>query len=280
MQEKSSKKRVVIFIIAAALAVAALCCVFALYSAERNEREALNTELQKSSMELYLRNLAVSERENRRLNAEMLHEEETTQRLALTQEMLERDKEELLALVNPWNKVPEDFQPRVLEIGDSKQIDERAYSALKQMIADCKAAGCRAVPLSAFRTKEYQQGLYDNKIQRLIWDGSNPDTAPAEAAMEVAPPGTSEHELGLAVDIVDNDNPELDLTQEWTPTSRWLAQHCIEYGFILRYPDGTTDTTGIVYEPWHYRFIGREAAKAYIESGCATFEDFLNSIKG
>lgn len=280
MQQKSSKKRVVIFIIAAALAVAALFCVFALYSAERNEREALNAELQKSSMELYIRNLAVSEREEQKQNAEKLHNDETAQRAELTAAMLERDRQELLALVNPWNEVAEDFQPRVVEIGDSKQIDERAYSALKNMVADCKAAGCRAVPLSAFRTREYQQGLYENKIQRLIFDGSSPDSAPYEAAREVAPPGTSEHELGLAVDIVDNDNPELDLTQEWTPTSRWLAQHCIEYGFILRYPDGTTDTTGIVYEPWHYRFIGREAAKAYIESGCATFEDFLNSIKG
>lgn len=276
---KNSKKKVILTIAAAAFAAVALLCMTAGFVSERNRSEALSAELAESSMELKIRNFAAASRDELAENEEQRLEEELEQRRELTKSMKIADRNALLALVNPWNILQDSFVPRVVEVGDSKQIDERAYSALRNMLDDCRAAGNRPVLMSAFRTQEYQQQLFDNKVQRLIWDGVSPDYAPAEAAREVAVPGTSEHQLGLAVDIVDNGNPELDFTQEWTPTTRWLMEHCVEYGFILRYPNGTTETTGIVYEPWHYRYIGKEAARLYTESGCATFEEFLEGYR-
>ena len=131
-----------------------------------------------------------------------------------------------------------------------------------------------SVPISGYRTQEYQQDLYDNKIERLLRDGWPEQSVAEEAAKSVAVPGTSEHQLGLAMDILDVNNPNLDITQEWTNAQRWLMKHCTEYGFILRYPNGTTDLTGIIYEPWHYRYVGKETASAVAASGLV-FEEYL-----
>lgn len=255
--------------------VVALLCVLALYSAEHQEKLQAREELARADMELYVTNFAVSERQ--RLEKEALDnaEKEKRERIALTDAMIEKDSRELLLLVNPENKLPEGYSARPIAIGDGKYIDERAWYALKEMIADCKASGCNPVPISGYRTHDYQQELYDNKIQRLIWDGWSYEDAPAEAAKSVAVPDTSEHQLGFAIDIIDYSNPNLDITQEWTRTQRWLMSNCTRYGFILRYPNDTTDITGIIYEPWHYRYVGKKVAADYAESGCSTFEEFL-----
>ena len=105
-------------------------------------------------------------------------------------------------------------------------------------------------------------------------EGYEEEEAKVIAAREVAVPGTSEHQLGLAVDIVDKDHPLLDESQADRPTQIWLMEHCWEYGFILRYPVGTTDQTGIIYEPWHYRYVGREIAMELKELGI-TLEEYL-----
>ena len=102
------------------------------------------------------------------------------------------------------------------------------------------------------------------------------DEAEKEAARHVAVPGTSEHQLGLAVDLVDAEYPYLDDAQARTPTQRWLMEHCHEYGFILRYPTGTTDITGIIFEPWHYRYVGMEVAREIMERGI-TLEEYLGA---
>ena len=125
-----------------------------------------------------------------------------------------------------------------------------------------------------YRSSENQQELFDNKVERLLRDGWSPERVEEEAAKSVAVPGTSEHQLGLAMDILDVDNPNLDVTQEWTEAQRWLMKHCTEYGFILRYPNGTTDITGIIYEPWHYRYVGKANAAAIAASGLV-FEEYL-----
>ena len=101
------------------------------------------------------------------------------------------------------------------------------------------------------------------------------DTARVEAAKVVAVPGTSEHQLGLALDIIDTGYTNLDEEQEDTATQQWLMAHCWDYGFILRYPNGTTDITGIIYEPWHYRYVGRTAAAQIHELG-VTFEEYID----
>lgn len=181
---------------------------------------------------------------------------------------------DILLLVNPWNPLPEGYVPELTEVGtEGHQLDVRCAAAFEQMLADCKAAGCRPVLISSYRTQEMQQELYDNKIKRLLAAGTPAAEAPSVAAMSVAVPGTSEHQLGLAADVIDENYTDLDQGQERTATQQWLMANCWSYGFILRYPNGTTDLTGIIYEPWHYRYIGLQAAEEIHRLGL-TLEEY------
>ena len=101
------------------------------------------------------------------------------------------------------------------------------------------------------------------------------EEAEKQAAIWVAPPGTSEHQLGLAVDIVAESYQLLDRHQEKTAEQQWLMEHCSEYGFILRYPTDKSEMTGIGYEPWHYRYVGREAAEEIMRRGIC-LEEYLD----
>lgn len=191
-----------------------------------------------------------------------------------------REPTDLLILVNPWNKLPEDYQPELEEIPqadteDPLYVDVRCAEALRQMIADCKEAGNYPYICSAYRSLEKQQFLFNNKIRRLVLEGVDPDEAPDIAAMSVAKPNTSEHQLGLAVDIIDFFYTNLDKGQEETSTQQWLMENSWRYGFILRYPNGSSDITGIIYEPWHYRYVGEEAAAEIYELG-VTLEEYLD----
>ena len=158
-----------------------------------------------------------------------------------------RNETELLVLVNSWNSVDySGFVPELVDIGDGKQVDTRCAEALQQMLDDCYTAGYSPTICSAYRTREVQEQLYQNKIERLIAAGMSAQEAPAIAALEVARPGTSEHELGLAVDIVDRNHQALDQSQERTETQQWLMENSWRYGFILRYPNGSSGITGII----------------------------------
>ena len=106
--------------------------------------------------------------------------------------------------------------------------------------------------------------------------GYSREAAEAEAGKVVAVPGTSEHQLGLALDIVDLNNQNLDTSQEDTPVQKWLIEHSWEYGFILRYPNDKSEITGIIYEPWHYRYVGRDAAREIHERGVC-LEEYLSA---
>ncbi|MFR3092802.1 MAG: M15 family metallopeptidase [Eggerthella lenta] len=129
------------------------------------------------------------------------------------------------------------------------------------MLTAAEAAGTHPIICSSFRTYDYQENLFENRIERAEREEHLEGTEAEEAAaFWVAPPGASEHQTGLAVDIVDADYLELDEGQEETATQQWLMIHCAEYGFILRYPTDKSATTGIGYEPWHYRYVGKEAA--------------------
>ena len=103
------------------------------------------------------------------------------------------------------------------------------------------------------------------------------EDAEKEAGTVVAVPGTSEHQLGLALDIIDNSNWVLDWSQENTKTQQWLMAHSWEYGWVLRYPNGKTELTGIIYEPWHYRYVGREIAAELHELDLC-LEEYLNLL--
>lgn len=192
-----------------------------------------------------------------------------------------RERTELLMLVNPWNELPEGYAPELYQleetayVGEDECVDQRCAEALLAMINDCRAAGNAPYICSTYRTMEKQQFLFNNKIRRLVEDGTAPADAPAIAAMSVAIPGTSEHQLGLAVDIIDCYYTNLDRGQEETSTQRWLMENSWRYGFILRYPNGSSEITGIIYEPWHYRYVGYEAAEEIYQLG-VTLEEYLD----
>lgn len=182
-----------------------------------------------------------------------------------------------LKLVNFEHALAEDFAPEELaEVDNGYKADSRIVDAAKQMIADARSKdNVRIIALSAYRDYDYQMELYENKVQRLQQEkGYSVTKAREEAATVVAYPGTSEHQLGLALDLVDARHVKLDESQENTDAYKWLYEHCDEYGFIVRYPNGKTDITGIIYEPWHFRYVGEEAAKVIMDEGI-TLEEYL-----
>lgn len=189
------------------------------------------------------------------------------------------EKRQLLTLVNPWNAVPEGYEVELENITDEQAVDVRCIEDLRHMVLGCFMAGANPYICSSYRTQEMQEYLYDNKVMRVMAEGYSAELAPEIAARSVAIPGTSEHQLGLAVDIIDEYYPNLNYTQEYTYTQQWLIQHSWEYGFILRYPNGTTDITGIIYEPWHYRYVGKDVAAEIHELGI-TFEEYIESRRG
>jgi D-alanyl-D-alanine carboxypeptidase len=179
-----------------------------------------------------------------------------------------------LILVNPKNRLAADFTVKLTKLSNSQSIDERCYPDLQKMMDDCRAAGLHPLICSSFRSYEKQQQLFDNKVKKLVAQGDSEETARKKAATVIAVPGTSEHQTGLALDIVDLSNQNLDESQAKTPVQQWLMKNCMNYGFILRYPEDKTDITNITYEPWHYRYVGKDAAKEICDKNIC-LEEYL-----
>lgn len=182
-----------------------------------------------------------------------------------------------LILVNPWHPLPEDYSLDLTQLSSGQSVDRRCAAALQEMMKDCRAAGLSPLICSSYRTQRTQQGLYDAQVDDFLDQGYSRKEAEEMAATIVALPGTSEHQLGLAADIVDSNYQILESSQENTPVQRWLMEHCWEYGFILRYPKEKTDLTGIIYEPWHYRYVGQEAAEEIMRAGIC-LEEYLGAV--
>ena len=183
----------------------------------------------------------------------------------------------ILYLVNPWNPLPEDYTVELVSIGDTHQIASYAYDDYLQMIADCQAAGFAPVVCSSYRTQEYQEGLFKNRVARYVYQGYSDEEAVELAGQSVAVPGTSEHQLGLALDIVENNHWRLDESQAKRPTQIWLMENSWRYGWILRYPVDKSAVTGIIYEPWHYRYVGKDIAKQIHDLGLC-LEEYLEML--
>ena len=170
-------------------------------------------------------------------------------------------------LVNADNPVPDDWKVDLVEIQNGYQIDKRAYDSLKKMLDDAKANGYNPLICSSYRSTSYQQKLFNNRVQRMKKQGMSEKEAIADTEKWIAIPGTSEHETGLAVDIVTVENQNLDDSQLKSKCQQWLMKHCYDYGFILRYPKDKTKITGIGFEPWHYRYVGYDVAQYIKENG-------------
>jgi len=182
-----------------------------------------------------------------------------------------------ILLVNPWNFMPSDYAPNFVEAERGRKVDASCVDSLLEMLNACRDAGYNVKLLDGARTRDDQIYLFNRKVNYYLDRGYEPDEARAKAGTSVAMPGTSEHELGLAVDLVDSSNQSLDESQESTHAQKWLMENCWDYGWILRYPNEKTEITGIIYEPWHYRYVGLEVAKELQESGLC-LEEYLNSL--
>lgn len=171
-------------------------------------------------------------------------------------------KNRFLILVNSKNKIPENYEPELTELSNGQRVDSGIYPELQRMFDDMRAEGIYPVVGEGYRTSSEQQRMLDDKIRTFEKKGYSEKRARAMAEEWVAVPGTSEHELGLAVDInADKDNSSNDEVYEW------LYENAYRYGFILRYPIGKTSVTGIDYEPWHYRYVGTDYSEEIAESG-------------
>ena len=183
-----------------------------------------------------------------------------------------------LLLVNRNHPLPEDFQvPSFTQLVNGHSIDQRVYPALQRMMDDCRAAGLSPTICSSYRSWAKQEELFEKKVQSCLSEAASRKGAEELAAQWVARPGTSEHQAGLAVDIVDKSYQLLDEGQEDTAVQQWLMEHCAEYGFILRYPTEKSTITGVGYEPWHYRYVGEEAAGEIMGQGLC-LEEYLGEI--
>ena len=202
---------------------------------------------------------------------------ETTAQASAAAESVPEAAEEAdwrLLLVNPWNKLPEGYTVELKSLANGLKVDARICDDLSAMLGACFDAGLHPVVCSAYRSNATQQRLHNNKIARLMAAGYGREAAVQEAGRWVAAPGTSEHQTGMALDIVSYSYQNLTRKQEETAEQKWLMEHCWEYGFILRYPSDKCEITGIGYEPWHYRYVGRDTAMAIRESGLC-LEEYL-----
>ena len=188
---------------------------------------------------------------------------------------------DLLLVVSAASPLPDGYVPILDIVVGEYEMDERCAAKCLQMIEDCREAGM-GLPMicSAYRTQEYQEMLYNDKVARVMQaEWISHDDALVKAAAVVAVPGTSEHQTGLAVDIMDENYPYLDEGQENTEAQAWLMEHAPDYGFILRYPPDASDITGIIYEPWHYRYVGEKFAKEIARRGL-TLEEYVAWRRG
>ena len=180
-----------------------------------------------------------------------------------------------IVLVNRSSSISSEYVPDLVWFSSNLQVSRECADYLKSMLGACEIAGMNPAICSAYRSYEDQSSIFNEKVDELMpkYD-YNEMAAYYEAQRYVAMPGCSEHQLGLAVDIVDIDNQNLEEYQEDTPTQIWLINNSWKYGFILRYPEGTDLSTGVTYEPWHYRFVGVDAAKEIHEQGIC-LEEYL-----
>ncbi|WP_455692606.1 M15 family metallopeptidase [Allofournierella massiliensis] len=189
------------------------------------------------------------------------------------------DADWLLTLVNNNVKLPDGWEDTLeVKVADESTGKELATVAADAFINMKNAAAAEGIDLmlcSGYRTVEYQQSLFDAEKQKWLDKGSTEEEAYNQAKTVVAVPGYSEHNSGLAADIVTPKHQNLDEAFGKTDAAKWLFEHAPEYGFILRYPENKQAITGIIYEPWHYRYVGVENAKAITASGLC-LEEYLD----
>ncbi len=177
-----------------------------------------------------------------------------------------------LILVNSEYCVPENYEVDLLTLSNGQQIDERIYPPLQKMFDDMRAKGIYPTVVSGYRSYEEQRTILEEKYLAYRGEGYSKSRAKELALEWVALPGTSEHQLGIAVDI----NPDYSVS-DGKGVYEWLRDNAHKYGFIKRYPEDKTEITGIINEPWHYRYVGEKAAKEMYEQNLC-LEEYVELI--
>ncbi len=171
-----------------------------------------------------------------------------------------------LVIVNARNAFTEDYEPEIEEVcpglGYGMYMDKRAASHYTEMYNAAKADGITLTPISGYRSYELQNRNWRARIENEQAAGYSYDEAVARASAVILPPGTSEHNLGVAMDIIS-----LYTVFKDTAEYRWLCANGPKYGFILRYPEGKEEITGVEFEPWHWRYVGTEYSQKINDSG-------------
>lgn len=179
-----------------------------------------------------------------------------------------------LKLANFENSLDADFIPEVEEIENGQEFDVRASQYLKDLMQAARDAGYTVYFCSGYRSYEIQHGLYWRHIDEFVAEGMTEAEAHKTTLLSVNYPGSSEHQLGLSADILEYADQPMLPEIGGSGLMLWLEENCANYGFIVRYPEDKTDITGISYEPWHLRYVGREAAEYIMENGIC-LEEFL-----
>ncbi|MEE1087284.1 MAG: M15 family metallopeptidase [Schaedlerella sp.] len=187
------------------------------------------------------------------------------------------DDDWMLALINGSNPLDQEYVPELVELTKDMYVDERIVDAAKEMLAAAKKDDMDMIVCSAYRSHETQEQIFNDTMKGWLDEEYSYLDAYAKTNLSVMIPGCSEHAAGIALDIVSASYTNLDEKQADTAEAKWLEEHCWEYGFILRYPPEKSDITGIIYEPWHYRYVGKEAAKEIMEQG-VTLEEYLGAF--
>lgn len=183
-----------------------------------------------------------------------------------------------LILVNDWNPISADYENGItLSSVGSQKLDSRIMSDLNAMLDAGKAHGIGVQ--SGYRPYAHQSSLYWRKVNEFKNRGYDNTKAQTEAGKVVKRPGYSEHNSALAVDLGGSGNFRLEEDFADTPAYKWLIENCADYGFILRFPKGKEDVTGVIYEAWHFRYVGKEAATEIMENGLC-LEEYLEQNAG
>lgn len=180
---------------------------------------------------------------------------------------MENNSSWALCLINQTHPLADDFSVTTKKVSENYEMDARCADYMIKMIADAKNAGVNLNIVSAYRSLAKQTANFNSDVKKYEGQGMTHDQAYQETAKNIAIPGQSEHNAGLAADILSNDYTSLDSGFENTKAFKWLDENAYNYGFILRYPKDKTAITQINYEPWHYRFVGVDYAKKIKDSG-------------
>lgn len=193
--------------------------------------------------------------------------------------MPHQDPTDTLILVNKYNRAPAvpvqlvkpNVKPTKESVSENIYMQPAAAEALEELFAGALEDGIILYATSGFRSYSTQKAIFERKLDSMSEKAAN---------ASVAKPGYSEHQTGLAMDVEGHSSLGSGLVEDFgeTPEGKWLAANCHEYGYIIRYPKGKTDITGYIYEPWHIRYVGKEAASEIVALN-VTFEEYILMVR-